>query len=95
MDVSCGEIGEIFLDCGERPGTFAGSKSVGISDSLFNGGRVESPQFQRVVHSARNDPATLQIEIGAEDFVSVAFDSAENGDALIRSDIPESKGVIF
>ena len=95
MDVTRREIGEIFLNGGERPGTFARCKRVGIANGFFNGVRVESPEFQRVVHSARDNPTTLQIEIGAENLVPMALDTAKNSDALIRSDVPEPEGVIF
>ena len=95
VDIASWKIGEILLDGRERLGTFVGSKSVGIANGFFDSGGIESPELQRVVHSGRDNLATLQIEIGADDFVSVAFDSTENRDAVIGSDIPKSNGVIL
>jgi hypothetical protein len=48
-----------------------------------------------VIHSARDNPTTLQIEIGAENFVPMALDTAKNCDTLIGSYVPEPKGVIL
>jgi type IV secretory pathway VirB6-like protein len=76
------------LNGSERSGTFARCKRVRIANSFFNGVRVESPQFQRVIHSARDDPSTFQIEIGTEDFVTMALDTAKNSNALISSYVP-------
>jgi hypothetical protein len=95
VNVTRRKVGEIFLNGSEWPGTFARRKRVGIANGFFNGVRVKSPQFQRVIHSARDNPTTLQIEIGAENFVPMALDTAKNCDTLIGSYVPEPKGVIL
>ena len=40
----------------------------------------------------RDDVFTLHVEVGAQDFVAVAFDASEEGDAVVGLDVPAAGG---
>ena len=55
VDIARRKVGKVLLDSGEGSATPAGDETIGIGYGFFNGFRVQSPQFQRVVHTARYD----------------------------------------
>ena len=73
MDVSCRKVGEMHQFRGEG---ILGLVEVVAQLAYFGQSfRVEFPQLERVVHSARDDELAFGVKVGAEDFVSVALKS--------------------
>lgn len=74
---------------------FVRIEHIALVHLLGNQRLVQPPQFQRMIHAGGDDAIAGQVEVGAQHFIAMALNTAENCYAHASANVPQTHRMIL